>query len=79
MVEPSQMSSMRQRREFERIRTVLSEADVDGPLTAREIVDLLEDHDVEIDSPHRVATVLGRRADYGEVEVIQDRPYRYRV
>lgn len=70
---------MRGRREFERIRSVLGQADVEEPLTANEIVDVLEDHDVEIDSPHRVATVLGRRADYGEVEVIQDRPYRYRV
>jgi hypothetical protein len=25
-----------------------------------------------------VATVLGRRAETGDVEVIRDRPYRYR-
>ena len=71
---------MRIRRgEFERIRSVLSEADTEEPLTAREILDLLEEHGEEFDSAHRVATVLGRRAQQGEVEVIQDQPYRYRV
>ncbi len=64
--------------EFERIRSVLEEADADEPLTAREILRLLEQHDEEFDSAHRVATVLGRRAQHGEVEVIQDQPYRYR-
>jgi predicted Zn-ribbon and HTH transcriptional regulator len=63
--------------EFERIQSVLDEADTDGPLTAREILDLLEDHDEEFESAHRVATVLGRRAQTGEVEVIRDQPYRY--
>jgi len=66
------------RSEFERIRSVLDEADPDGPLTAREILQLLEDHDEEFDSAHRIATVLGRRAETGEVEVIRDQPYRYR-
>lgn len=66
------------RSEFERIRTVLEEADADGPLTAREILQLLEDHDEEFESAHRIATVLGRRAQTGEVEVIRDQPYRYR-
>ncbi|GAB7090887.1 hypothetical protein JCM18237_11580 [Halorubrum luteum] len=61
--------------EYERIRGVLAEAD--EPLTAREILALLESE--EIDSPHRVATVLGRWADRGDVEVIADRPYRYRL
>ncbi len=71
---------MRIRRgEFERIRTVLSEADPDEPLTAREILDLLEEHGEEFDSAHRVATVLGREAEIGEVEVIRDQPYRYRL
>lgn len=66
--------------EFERIREVLETADVDGPLTAREILDLLEEHGQSdgFDSSHRVATVLGRRAQSGEVEVIEDQPYRYR-
>jgi predicted Zn-ribbon and HTH transcriptional regulator len=66
------------RDEFESIRQVLSEADAEEPLTAREICRLLEDHGVEVDSAHRVATILGRRAREGEVEVIRDQPYRYR-
>ncbi|WP_276272704.1 hypothetical protein [Haloarcula litorea] len=65
--------------EFERIRAVLDDADADGPMTAREILRVLEEHDEEFDSAHRVATVLGRRAQTGEVEVIQDQPYRYRL
>ena len=70
---------MRIRRgDYERIRSVLERADPEGPLTAREIVQILEDHDEEFDSAHRVATVLGRRAETGEVEVIRDQPYRYR-
>ena len=73
---------MRIRRgEFERIRSVLSDAEPDEPLTAREILDLLEEHGHggSFDSPHRVATVLGRRAESGDVEVIHGQPYRYRV
>lgn len=66
------------RSEFERIRSVLNEADADGPLTAREILQVLEAHDEEFESAHRIATVLGRRARTGDVEVIQDQPYRYR-
>ncbi|GAB3695747.1 hypothetical protein [Halorubrum pallidum] len=59
---------------YERIRGVLAAAD--EPLTAREILALVDDRD-GLDSPHRVATVLGRRAEGGEIEVIADRPYRY--
>jgi len=66
------------RREFERIRSVLREADAEEPMTAREILDVLEDHGEEFDSAHRVATVLGRQAQSGEVEVIREQPYRYR-
>lgn len=65
--------------EFERIRSVLSEADPEEPLTAREILSLLEEHGEEFESAHRVATVLGRRAEAGDVEVIEDQPYRYRL
>jgi predicted Zn-ribbon and HTH transcriptional regulator len=64
--------------EFERIRSVLENTEADEPLTAREILDLLEEHGEEFDSAHRVATVLGRHAETGEVEVIRDQPYRYR-
>lgn len=63
--------------EFERIRAVLEQADAEEPLTAREIMQVLEEHDEEFDSVHRIATVLGRRAQRGEVEVIRDQPYRY--
>ncbi|WP_324663737.1 hypothetical protein [Haloarcula sediminis] len=65
--------------EFERIRSVLADADADGPLTAREILELLEEEGEEFDSAHRVATVLGRRAQAGDVEVIREQPYRYDV
>jgi hypothetical protein len=67
------------RGEFDRIRSVLRQAQPEEPLTAREIVQLLDEHGEEFESPHRVATVLGRRADAGDIEVIQDRPYRYQV
>ena len=63
--------------DFQRIRTVVAAADVDEPLTAREILALLEDRGEEFESAHEVATVLGRRADRGHVEIICDRPYRY--
>jgi hypothetical protein len=70
---------MRQRTEYERIRSVMERANPDGPLTAREIADILREHGVDIESPHRVATILGRQARNGEVEVIDGQPYRYRV
>ncbi|MFP4218304.1 MAG: hypothetical protein ACLFR6_05635 [Salinarchaeum sp.] len=63
-------------REFEHIRSILEDAD--EPLTAREIVEAL-DAEAGVDSPHRVATVLGSRAEYDEIDVIQDQPYRYRL
>lgn len=66
-------------RKYERIRSVLDEADPDEPLTAREIHQLLEASGEQFDSPHQVATVLGRRARDGEVRVIQSSPYRYQV
>ncbi|PSP29054.1 hypothetical protein BRC65_00965 [Halobacteriales archaeon QH_2_65_14] len=70
---------MRLRRgEFERIRSVLEKAELDQPMTAREILQVLEEHGEEFDSAHRVATVLGRQAQTGEIEVIRDQPYRYR-
>jgi hypothetical protein len=70
---------MRQRTDYERIRAVVEGAEVDGPLTARQIADLLREHGVDIDSPHRVATILGRQARRGEVEVLDGQPYRYEV
>ncbi|WP_418286711.1 hypothetical protein [Halorubrum sp. DTA46] len=61
---------------YERIRSVLAEAD--EPLTAREILALAGECK-DLDSPHRIATVLGRWAERGDVEVIAERPYRYRL
>jgi len=70
---------MRVRRaEFERIRSVLEDAEHEQPMTAREILDVLEEHGEEFESSHRIATVLGRHARTGDVEVIRDQPYRYR-
>jgi len=62
--------------QYEKLRGVLSEAD--EPLTAREILSLLEEHE-EFESAHRVATVLGRWAEEGDVEVLQGSPYRYQL
>jgi predicted Zn-ribbon and HTH transcriptional regulator len=64
---------------YERLRGVLSEAD--EPLTAREILAALEERDEarDLSSTHRVATILGRQAEHGEVEVVQGSPYRYRL
>ena len=64
--------------EFERIQSVVTAADADEPLTAREILQLLDEHDEPFESAHQVATVLGRRADSDGVEIIRDQPYRYR-
>lgn len=70
---------MTRAREYDCIRTVLAEADEDEPLTAREILQLLEASGEQFDSAHHVATVLGRRANRGDVTVIQSSPYRYRL
>ncbi|USZ67559.1 hypothetical protein NGM10_12580 [Halorussus salilacus] len=70
---------VRRARKYERIRTVLAEADPDEPLTAREILQLLDASDEQFDSAHQIATVLGRRARDGDVTVIRSSPYRYRL
>jgi predicted Zn-ribbon and HTH transcriptional regulator len=62
--------------EYEQLRGVLSDAD--EPLTAREILAMLDEHE-EFESAHRVATVLGRWAEDGDVEVLRGSPYRYRL
>ncbi len=72
-------TAMHVRGEYQRIERALEEADVEEPLTAREILELVDDADVEFGSPHRIATVLGRRAEYGDVTVIRDQPYRYEL
>ena len=68
---------MQYAREFERIREALAEAD--EPLTAREILTHLEERGETVESSHRVATVLGRRAEHGEIEIVRESPYRYRL
>jgi len=68
---------MHARGEYERIEDAL--ADVDEPLTAREILQLLDERGVEFESAHRIATVLGRHAERGEVEVHRGQPYRYEL
>ncbi|WP_299331318.1 hypothetical protein [Haloplanus sp.] len=62
--------------EYEQLRGVLANAD--EPLTAREILSLL-DRQEAFESAHRVATILGRWADRGDVEVLKETPYRYRL
>lgn len=73
------MSSSRPDRELATIRAVVTEADADQPLTAREILALLEERGMDFESAHQVATVLGRGARTGDVEVIESSPYRYRL
>jgi hypothetical protein len=70
---------MPRRHRGDRIRSVLADADAEGPFTAREMVAVLSDHDVDVASPHRVATILGREAGRGEVDVIREQSYRYEV
>lgn len=71
------MTARGRSQEGERIRAALAEAD--EPLTARELRDRLEARGLQFESAHRVATVLGRLADRGAVEVIHSSPYRYRA
>ncbi len=66
---------------FERIRDVVTEHGTGEPLTAREILCLLDESDAheEFESTHEIATVLGRRAQAGDVTVIRSSPYRYEL
>ena len=65
--------------DFDRVEGVLAAAD--EPLTAREILAALEadDDETTFESPHQLATVLGRRAKTGAVTVIAQQPYRYTI
>lgn len=65
--------------EYERIKAVLADERPEEPLTAQEILLLLEERGETFDSAHKVATVLGRHAHSGEVNVIQSSPYQYQV
>ncbi|MCO8243056.1 MULTISPECIES: hypothetical protein [unclassified Haladaptatus] len=67
---------------FESIRQAVTEHDAGEPLTAREILELLDETDHsggEFGSTHEIATVLGRRARAGDVRVIRSSPYRYEL
>ena len=61
-------------RDAEQLRGVLAAAD--EPLTAREILLALDD-ETDFESPHQIATVLGRWAERGLVTVDRRQPYRY--
>ena len=64
--------------DVDRLEGVLAAAD--KPLTAREVLRELEARgETAFESPHQIATVLGRWANQGGVEVITGQPYRYRL
>lgn len=66
------------RSDLDSLRGVLRDAD--KPLTAREILAALERRgETTFESPHQIATVLGRRARQGEISVIARRPYQYQL
>ncbi len=67
---------------FERIQRAITEDGAGEPLTAREILELLDETDdaaEAFESTHEIATVLGRRAQVGDVRVIRSSPYRYEL
>ncbi|MDY6779419.1 MAG: hypothetical protein SV760_02495 [Halobacteria archaeon] len=65
--------------QFEVIRRVIRKEGLVGEeLTAREILDLVEDADVGISSAHEVATVLGSNSTDPRVQIIDGSPYRYK-
>jgi len=62
----------------DRLEGVLAAAD--EPLTAREILSELQScGETAFESPHQIATVLGRWAEQEGIEVITAQPYRYRL
>ncbi|MDY7082290.1 MAG: hypothetical protein SXQ77_07790 [Halobacteria archaeon] len=65
--------------QFEAIRRAILREGLDGEkLTAREILRVVEDAEVNISSPHEVATVLGYHSDDASIQVIEDSPYKYK-
>ncbi|WP_435155033.1 hypothetical protein [Haladaptatus sp. DFWS20] len=64
---------------FDQIQAVIAETGTNEPLTAREILTLLDEHGEGFESAHEVATVLGRQAQYGDVTVIRSSPYQYEL
>jgi predicted Zn-ribbon and HTH transcriptional regulator len=66
------------RSDVDRLQGVLATAD--EPLTAREILAILEaDGETAFESPHQIATVLGRLAHRGEITVQPHQPYQYQL
>ena len=65
--------------DFDRVEGVLAAAE--EPLTAREILAALkaDSGETPFESPHQLATMLGRRAKTGEITVIAQQPYRYTI
>ena len=65
-------------RNVDQLQGVLATAD--EPLTAREILSVLEAHgETDFESPHQIATVLGRLAQRGEITVQPHQPYQYQL
>lgn len=66
------------RSDVDRLQGVLANAD--EPLTAREILSVLQAHgETEFESPHQIATVLGRLAQRGKITVQTHQPYQYQL
>jgi ABC-type xylose transport system substrate-binding protein len=64
--------------DVDRLQGVLAAAD--EPMTAREILAALEaEGETAFESPHQIATVLGRWADRGEITVYRRQPYEYQL
>ncbi|ATW87911.1 hypothetical protein halTADL_1118 [Halohasta litchfieldiae] len=62
--------------DLDRLQGVLAAAE--EPLTAREILAALEaESETAFESPHQIATVLGRWADRGDITVYRRQPYEY--
>ena len=65
-------------RDVDELQGVLAAAD--EPLTAREILAALEtEGETGFESPHQIATVLGRWADQDRVTVYRRQPYEYQL
>lgn len=73
------MARSRRDPEFSEIESVLADAGDEESLTAREIFVVLKARGLEYKNVHQIATVLGRAAQAGHVDVTPSSPYRYRI
>lgn len=65
--------------DFDVIRRVIEEEGLKGEkLTAREILEIVNDKGADISSSHKVATILGYHSESPHVQVIEDSPYKYK-